>query len=75
MLRRQYELDDVALDELIEELVEVQRVARREENVRRTATASSRASRRCSPALPPRREETFFVIRRVLTTLGQDKPG
>ena len=33
MLRRQYELDDDALDELIEELVDVQRVARREENV------------------------------------------
>ncbi len=33
MLRRQYELDDEALDELIEELVDVQRVARREENV------------------------------------------
>ena len=33
MLRRQYDLDDEALDELIEELVDVQRVARREENV------------------------------------------
>src|SRR5712691_7009111 len=33
MLRRQYELDDEALDELIEELVDVQRVARREESV------------------------------------------
>lgn len=33
MLRRQYELDDETLDELIEELVDVQRVARREENV------------------------------------------
>jgi class 3 adenylate cyclase len=33
MLRRQYELDDDALDELIEELVDVQRVARREEKM------------------------------------------
>jgi hypothetical protein len=33
VLRRQFELDDEALDELIEELVDVQRVARREENV------------------------------------------
>ena len=33
VLRRQYDLDDEALAELIEELVDVQRVARREENV------------------------------------------
>ena len=33
MLRRQYELDDDAFEELIEELVDVQRVARREENI------------------------------------------
>src|SRR6266446_6525260 len=33
MLRRQYELDDEALEELIEELVDVQQVARREEKV------------------------------------------
>ena len=32
MLRRQYELDDESLEELIEELVDIQRVARREEN-------------------------------------------
>ena len=32
MLRRQFELDDDALEEVIEELVDVQRVARREEN-------------------------------------------
>jgi len=32
MLRRQFELDDSALEEVIEELVDVQRVAKREEN-------------------------------------------
>src|SRR5262249_57370046 len=32
MLRRQFELDDGALEEVIEELVDVQRVARREQN-------------------------------------------
>ncbi len=33
VLRRQYHLDDDMLDELIEELVDVQQVARREENI------------------------------------------
>ena len=32
MLRRQFELDDDTLAEIIEELVDIQRVARREEN-------------------------------------------
>jgi class 3 adenylate cyclase len=32
MLRRQFELDDGALEEVVEELVDIQRVARREEN-------------------------------------------
>jgi len=32
MLRRQFVLDDEALEEVIEELVDVQRVARREED-------------------------------------------
>jgi len=32
MLRRQFELDDESLEEIIEELVDIQRVARREEN-------------------------------------------
>ena len=32
MLRRQFALDDAALEEVIEELVDVQRVARREES-------------------------------------------
>ena len=32
MLRRQFDLDDESLEELIEELVDIQRVARREEN-------------------------------------------
>ncbi len=41
MLRRQYELDDEALDELIEELVDVQRIARREEHVLVWSAAST----------------------------------
>jgi hypothetical protein len=32
MLQRQFELDDEALEEVIEELVAVQRVAKREDN-------------------------------------------
>jgi len=65
VLRRQFELDDEALDELIEELVDVQRVARREENVlvwagnedpapsaaRRPPSASSPASPQSPPEL------------------------
>ncbi len=33
VLRRQYDLDDNLLDELIEELADVQQVARREQNI------------------------------------------
>lgn len=33
VLRRQYELDGDMLEELIEELVDVQQIARREENI------------------------------------------
>ena len=39
MLRRQFGLDDATLEEVIEELVDVQRVARREDNVLVLATA------------------------------------
>ena len=49
MLRRQFELDDDTLAEIIEELVEIQRVARREEN---TLAWSGNATP-SRPAKPP----------------------
>jgi FeoC-like transcriptional regulator len=46
MLRRQFELDDDALEQVIEELVDVQRVARRACRVRGSETRGSwRATR------------------------------
>ena len=70
MLRRQFELDDDALAEVIEELVDVQRVARREENAlawsaaapplrhpaarARPALLHAEASRRQDPAIEVR---------------------
>jgi hypothetical protein len=56
MLRRQFELDDGALEEVIEELVDVQRVARREENA--LAWSGNAAPSHAAPeALPqPARE-------------------
>ena len=44
MLRREYELDDDALEELVEELIDVQRVATREGNVLAWSPAATEAS-------------------------------
>jgi class 3 adenylate cyclase len=52
MLRRQYELDDEALAEVIEELVDVQRVARREESVLVWSDTPGRIATESSAAAP-----------------------
>jgi class 3 adenylate cyclase len=83
MLRRQYELDDEALDELIEELVDVQRVARREENVlvwsaQVTPPTSVDASGTARPADQPaaRGPDTRGAdARKVVTILFADLAG
>jgi class 3 adenylate cyclase len=52
MLRREFELDDDTLAEVIEELVDIQRVARREENAlarAASAPAVERDPRTCTP--------------------------
>src|SRR5262249_26653209 len=51
MLRRQFELDDGAVEEVIEELVDVQHVARREENA--LAWAGNATPTRAAPEPPP----------------------
>ncbi len=53
MLRRQFDLDDEELDEVIEELVDVQQVAVRDGNV--LAWASDRAALSSGPPSPPAR--------------------
>ena len=50
VLRRQFELDDDALAEVIEELVDVQRVARREENVLVGVEGAAASQRTAAPA-------------------------
>src|SRR5262249_38366755 len=61
MLRRQFQLDDDALEEVIEELVDVQHVARREENA--LAWLGKAAPSRAAPeALPqPAREPRSYT--------------
>ena len=51
MLRRQFALDDGALEEVIEELVEAQRVERQEENA--LASSGTAAPSRLAPESPP----------------------
>ena len=70
MLRRQFELDDAALEEVIEELVDVQRVARREENALAWSAATPPVGipHACTrPALlhseAPRREDPAIEVR------------
>jgi class 3 adenylate cyclase len=71
MLRRQFELDDGALEEVIEELVDVQRAARREENA--LAWSGNAAPSHAAPeALPqPAREPRSYTPKhladRILT--------
>ena len=53
MLRREFQLDDDALEEVIEELVDVQRVARREENALAWSGSAVAEPRRAEVATPP----------------------
>ena len=61
VLRRQYDLDDDALAEVIEELVDVQRIARREENALASVatTAPTVISAATTNAPPPRDPRTY----------------
>ena len=56
MLRRQFGLDDGVLAEVIEELVDVQRVARREENALAWAAATP-----TTVTLPPTRDARSYT--------------
>jgi class 3 adenylate cyclase/tetratricopeptide (TPR) repeat protein len=73
MLRRQYELDDDALDELIEELVDVQRVARREENILVWAAEPKPAAVARAPVIARHTEQAD--ARKIVTILFADLAG
>ena len=66
MLRRQFELDDDALAEVIEELVDVQRVAAREENT--LAWAGDAAS-----DSPPARDPRDYTPKHLADKILQSK--
>jgi hypothetical protein len=73
MLRRQFELDDEALEEVIEELVEVQRVAKREGNALAwsgNAAAEPRGSQVATPsaARDPRSYTPKHLVEKILTS-------
>src|SRR6185369_3323459 len=81
MLRRQYELDDEALAELIEELVDVQRVARREETVLVWAGAEMQGGTglggygvRASSSGPPT-PNPLSEVRKVISVIFADLMG
>ena len=73
MLRRQFARDDDAMEEVIEELVDVQRVARREENALEwsgNAAAEPRGTRVASspPARDPRSYTPKHLAEKILTS-------
>jgi class 3 adenylate cyclase len=79
VLRRQSELDDDALEEVIEELVDVQRVARREGNLlvwAEDATVSARAPEStpgAAPAQAPVRDPRAYTPQHLADKILQSK--
>jgi class 3 adenylate cyclase len=68
MLRRQFALDDAALEEVIEELVDVQRVARREENALAWSAATSPVG-----IPPPARDPRAYTPKHLADKILQSK--
>jgi len=68
MLRRQFALDDDALEEVIEELVDVQRVARREENALAWSAATPPVG---NP--PPARDPRAYTPKHLADKILQSK--
>ena len=71
MLRRQFELDDDALAEVIEELVDVQRVATREEGA--LAWTGGAVPRRVAPQSPPARDPRSYTPKHLADKILQSK--
>ena len=67
MVRRQFALDDDALEEVIEELVDVQRVARREEDALAWSAATSPVGIP-PPARDPRSYTPKHLAEKILTS-------
>jgi class 3 adenylate cyclase len=75
MVRRQFELDDDSLEELIEELVDIQRVARREEKAL-AWTGDATPSRLAEPPPPaPAAREPHSYTRKNFTPSVQSAPS
>ena len=68
MLRRQFALDDAALEEVIEELVDVQRVARREENALAWSAAAPPVG-----IPPPARDPRAYTPKHLADKILQSK--
>ena len=73
VLRRQFELDDEALEELIEELVDVQRVARREENVLVWAGDATQSAREPTPEQPAARDLRVYTPKHLADKILQSR--
>ncbi len=68
MLQRQFELDDAALEEVVEELVDVQRVARREENALAWVASTPPAN-----LAPPERDPRSYTPKHLAEKILQSK--
>src|SRR5262245_8181728 len=73
MLQREFQLDNDAMKEVVEELVDVQHVARREENALAWAVnaAGSRAAPEAPPSPPPREPRSYtpkHLAEKILTS-------
>jgi len=69
MLRREFSLDDETLAEVVEELVDIQRVARREDNALEWAGTSVTPPVQNAP--PPRREAPKDLADKIRQSKGR----
>jgi class 3 adenylate cyclase len=68
MLRRQFDLDDESLEEIIKELVDIQRVARREENALAWSAATPTAGGPPPSQRSPRAYTPKHLADKILTS-------
>ncbi len=73
MLRRQFDLDDDALEELIEELVDIQRIAVREKNALAWSGAAAEAGAAPIPRPAPERAPRDYTPKHLADKILQSK--